>query len=48
MTLLYDDLYKRGYLELDADNDWEFITPTMEGRIVEAIPLLDLAYSWKY
>ena len=48
VTLLHDDLYKRGYLELDADNDWEFVTRNLEGRIVESVPLMDLAYSWKY
>ena len=43
VTLLHDDLYKRGYLELDADNDWEFVTRNIEGQIVEAIPL---SWTW--
>ena len=48
VTLLHEDKYKHGYLNLDADNDWEFVTRSREGKTVEAIPLLDLAYSWKY
>ena len=31
VTLLHHDAYKRGYLELDAENDWEFVTRNREG-----------------
>ena len=31
VTLLHNDVYKRGYFELDAENDWEFVTRNREG-----------------
>ena len=48
VTFLHDDKYKRGYLNLDADNDWEFVTRNKSGQSIENIPLLDLNYSWKH
>ena len=33
MMLLVDDVYKRGYLSLDDDNYWEFVTRGRDGRI---------------
>ena len=48
VTLLHEDKYKRGYLNLDAENDWEFVTRNKEGKTIESVHLLDLPYSWKY
>ena len=31
LMLLHNDVYKRGYFELDAENDWEFVTRNREG-----------------
>jgi hypothetical protein len=47
VTLLFDDNYCRGYLNLDSDNDWEFVTLDNQGTIAKRVPLPDLQYSWK-
>ncbi len=47
VTLLHDNIYKHGYLNLDKDNLWEFVTRDAEGRITSQIEIADLQYSWK-
>lgn len=47
MTLLHDNIYKHGYLNLDKENLWEFVTRDAEGRITSQIEIADLQYSWK-
>ena len=33
ITLLKDGKYKQGYLALDLDNDWEFVSRDNDGNI---------------
>ena len=47
VTLLHHDKYRKGYLALDDDNYWQFVTRGKDGRITLAVPLRDLEYSWK-
>ena len=42
VKLLDDGTYKRGYLHLDKDNFWEFVTRGKDGKVGETIPLPDL------
>ena len=35
MMLLYDEVFKQGYLSLDNDNLWIFVTRDSEGKILE-------------
>ena len=46
-TLLHDNIYKHGYLNLDKENLWEFVTCDAENCITSKIEIADLQYSWK-
>jgi hypothetical protein len=48
ITLLRDDTFRRGFLHLDSDNDWEFVRRDGTGRIVDSFPLPDLPLTWRY
>ena len=47
VTILHEDKYVRGYMQLDDDSFWEFVTRGTDGKVQLGIPLPDLAYSWK-
>ena len=45
--LLHDDVYKQGFLNLDKNNIWEFVSRDADGRISFSYLLADLQFSWK-
>ena len=45
VTILHDNIYKHGYLSLDKDILWEFVTRDAEGRITSQVEIADLQYS---
>ena len=45
--ILHDDLYKQGYLNINKDNLWEFVSRDLDGRITFTHSLSDIQYSWK-
>eukprot|EP00531_Pseudo-nitzschia_arenysensis_P008906 CAMPEP_0116127296 /NCGR_PEP_ID=MMETSP0329-20121206/6769_1 /TAXON_ID=697910 /ORGANISM="Pseudo-nitzschia arenysensis, Strain B593" /LENGTH=2217 /DNA_ID=CAMNT_0003621395 /DNA_START=65 /DNA_END=6718 /DNA_ORIENTATION=- len=47
VTYLYNGSYHHGYLALDNDYFWEFVTRSKDGKVNIRVPLPDLAYSWK-
>lgn len=47
VTYLVGAEYKRGFLSLDKDCLWEFVTRGHDGKIVERVPLPDPSCSWK-
>ena len=47
VTLLHHDKYCRGYLNVNEDGYWEFVTRGRDGCITMTVPLNDLEYSWK-
>ena len=47
VTLLQNDVYKQGFLDLNDNNLWEFVTCDTDGNITSRADLLDLQYSWK-
>ena len=47
VTLLHDDIYKLGYLHINEDNLWEFVTRDKDGNITFRADLSDIQYSWK-
>ena len=47
VTLLHDNVYKQGYLNINNDNLWEFVMRDKEGRITFNANLSDIQYSWK-
>ena len=47
ITLLHDNAYKQGYLNINDDNLWEFVMRDKEGQITFHTDLSDIQYSWK-
>lgn len=47
LTLLHDNVYKQGYLSLNKDNYWGFVTQGRDGRVMLRVDLKDIEYSWK-
>ena len=47
VTILKDDVYKKGHLNINSDDFWEFVTYDADGRISYKSSLLDLQYTWK-
>ena len=47
VTILHDDLYKQGYININKDNLWEFVSQDPDGMITFANSLSDIQYSWK-
>ena len=45
--LLHDDVYKQGFLNIDKNNMWEFVSCDVNGRISFSYSLADLQFSWK-
>jgi hypothetical protein len=47
VMLQVDNIYTHGYLNIDKQGFWEFVTRDKDGAIVETTPIPDLPYSWK-
>ena len=47
VMILHDDLYKQGYLNINKDNLWEFVSRDPDGRITFTHSLSNIQYSWK-
>ena len=47
VTLLQDDIYRCGYLSINNDNLWEFVTRDAEGQVLSKSDISDIQYSWK-
>ena len=47
VTLLQNDVYKQGFLDLNDHNLWEFVTRDTNGNVKSCANLLDLQYTWK-
>ena len=47
VTLLHDNVYWQGYLNINDDSLWEFFTLDKEGHITFCTDLDDIKYSWK-
>ena len=47
VTLLQNDVYKQGFLDLNDHNLWEFVTRDTDGNITSRADLSDLQYTWK-
>ena len=47
ITLLHDNVYKQGYLNINDDNLWEFLMRDKEGWITFCTNLYDIQNLWK-
>ena len=47
VTILKDDIYKKGNLNINKDGLWEFVMYNADGRISYTSSLSDLQYTWK-
>ena len=47
VTLLNDDVYKHGYLNINDHQLWEFVSRDTERQITFYYNLSDIQYSWK-
>ena len=47
ITILKDNVYKKGHLNINKDGLWEFVTYDADGRINYTSSLSDLQYTWK-
>ena len=47
VKILHNDLYKQGFLNINKNNPWEFISWDPDGKITFTHPLSDIQYSWK-
>ena len=47
VTLLQNDIYQQGYLDLNDNNLWEFVKRDANGTIISCSDLSDIQYSWK-
>ena len=47
ITLLLNNRYRAGYLNLDKENYWEFVRRGRNGQVTQRESLRDLEYSWK-
>ena len=47
VSILHDEVYKQGYLNINKDNSWEFISRNPDGQITFTYDLSDIQYSWK-
>ena len=47
VSLLHDEVYKQGYLHINNDQMFEFVSRDSEGRITFTYDLSDIQYSWK-
>ena len=47
VTILKDDTYTKGYLNINKDGYWEFVTYDNDGKIITQSSLSDLQYTWK-
>ena len=47
VTFLHNNIHKQGYLNLDKDNLWEFVTRDTDDNIISHIELANLQYSLK-
>ena len=47
VTILKDDTYTKGYLNINNNRYWEFVTYDTDSIIVSRSSLSDLQYTWK-
>ena len=47
VMLLHDDVCKQGFLNIDKNSMWEFVSCDADGRISFSYSLADLQFSWK-
>ena len=47
VSLLHDEVYKQGYLNINKDNLWEFVSRDTDGRITFTYNIPDIQHSWK-
>ena len=47
VTILKDDVYKKGHLNINNNGHWEFVTYDAHDRISYKSSLSDLQYTWK-
>ena len=47
VLLLHDEVYKQGYLHINNDQMFEFVSRDSEDRITFTYDLSDIQYSWK-
>ena len=47
VSILYDEVYKQGYLNINKDNLWGFVSRNPDGQITFTYDILDIQYSWK-
>ena len=47
VMLLHDNVYKQGYLNINKDSLWEFVSRNTNGRFTFTNSLSDIQYSWK-
>ena len=47
VMLLHDDVYKQGFLNIDKNSMWEFVSRDADGRILFFYSYADLQFSWK-
>ena len=47
VSLLYDEVYKQGYLHINKDDLWEFVSCNPDGQITFSYNFLDTQYGWK-
>ena len=44
---MHDEVYKQGYLDINKDNIWEFVSRDTDGRITFTYNIPDIQHSWK-
>lgn len=47
VTVLNPGIFHRGFLVLDKNNLWQFVTRRQDGRVGITVPLVNIPYSWK-
>lgn len=47
VTCLHDNVYRQGYLNINDENLWEFVTRNKQGQINFCTDLADIQYLWK-
>ena len=46
VMLLHDDVYKQGFLNINKNSMWEFVSCDANSRILFSYLLADLQFSW--
>ena len=44
---MHDEVYKQGYLNINKNNLWEFVSCNPDGQITFTYDLSDIQYTWK-